>query len=85
MRITIKDTNIPVTDGMVVPRYSILQIDSIAVATGSCTGMAWTNTSPSSCEPTGYEWQRTPSHTEVSVAISTGTELLGGIVAMSGL
>jgi RHS repeat-associated protein len=78
--ITIKDTNTPVTDGMVVPRYTILQLDSVATADGSCTGMAWANTSEPTCEPTGYVWQRTPSHTQVSVNISTGTELLEFIV-----
>ncbi|MEP6922021.1 MAG: DUF6531 domain-containing protein, partial [bacterium] len=79
-RVTISNTNIPVTEGMVVPRYSTLQIDSVATAGGSCTGMAWANTSEPSCEPTGYEWQRTPSHTQVSVNITSGTDVFEFIV-----
>src|SRR5947207_3933057 len=64
--ITIDGTNIQLTDGMVVPRYSTLRIDSVAAASGSCTGMAWNN---NSCEPTGFTWQRTPSHTYIWVDI----------------
>jgi RHS repeat-associated protein len=80
--ITIKDTNIPVTEGMVVPIYTILQIDSVATATGTCTGMAWTNISEPTCEPDGYTWYRVPNHTQVSVEISSGTELFGFIVGI---
>lgn len=80
--ITRKDTNVTVTDGMVVPSWTVLQIDSVASAYGSCTGMAWTDTNPSTCAPDGYTWYRVPNHTQVSVEISSGTELLGFIVGI---
>ena len=85
--ITRKDTNVTVTDGMVVPSWTVLQIDSVATAYGSCTGMAWTNTNPSTCAPDGYTWYRVPNHTQVGVEISSGTELFGfqvGIVWGTG-
>jgi hypothetical protein len=50
--IKIKDKNIPVTEGMVVPAGAILQIDSVATATGSCTTRMWDG---SSCVITGFE------------------------------
>jgi hypothetical protein len=79
--ITISGTNTPVTDGMAIPRATQLRIDSVATATGSCTGMGWVpNANPPSCEPTGSVWERVPNHTQVSVEISTGTQLLGWIV-----
>ena len=80
--ITRKDTNVTVTDGMVIPSWTVLQIDSVATAYGSCTGMAWTNTNPSTCAPDGYFWNRVPNHTQVSVEISSGTEVLGFIVGI---
>jgi len=67
---------------MVVPSWTVLQIDSVATAYGSCTGMAWTNTNPSTCAPDGYTWYRVPNHTQVSVEISSGSELLGFIVGI---
>lgn len=80
-RISIAGTNIPVTDGMVVPRTTWLRLDSVATATGSCIGMGWVpNANPPICAPTGSVWQRVPNHIEASVEISTGTELLGFLV-----
>lgn len=71
----------PVAEGMVVPLGSNFRIDSIATATGSCTGMGWVpNANPPRCEPTGYTYERVPNHTQVSVEISTGTDLLGWVV-----
>jgi hypothetical protein len=79
--ITINGTNIQVTDGMWVPRGTILRIDSVAQAFGSCTGMGWTNTTPSTCEPTGFVWQRAPSHTYVTVDIGAlnGSYAVGNV------
>jgi len=68
-QITINGTSTQVTDGMMVPRFSTLRIDSVAAAYGSCTGMGWTNTSEPTCAPTGFIWQRVPSHTYVWVDI----------------
>lgn len=65
-QITINGTGIPVTDGMVVPAWTPLRIDSIATATGSCVKRAWTNTQPSSCETTGTVWERHSNHTDFS-------------------
>ena len=51
---------VQVTDGMVVPHWSTLRIDSVITATGSCTGMGWTNTNPSTCVPTGLSGSAFP-------------------------
>ncbi|HJX92523.1 MAG TPA: RHS repeat-associated core domain-containing protein [Pyrinomonadaceae bacterium] len=67
--VSINGTSTQVTNGMWAPHGSTLRIDSVAQAYGSCTGMGWTNTTPSTCEPTGFVWQRTPSHIYVSVDI----------------
>jgi hypothetical protein len=67
--VSINGTSTQVTNGMWVPRGSTLRIDAVAQAYGSCTGMGWTNTTPPSCEPTGFVWQRTPNHIYVSVDI----------------
>ncbi|HKR61295.1 MAG TPA: DUF6531 domain-containing protein [Pyrinomonadaceae bacterium] len=79
-KITINGTGIPVTNGMIIPAWTPLRIDSIATATGSCVERAWTNTQPSSCEPTGTVWERHPNHTQVSVEISSETGDMGWIV-----
>lgn len=85
-QVTIDGTGIPVTDGMTIPRWTPLRVDSIATATGSCTGMTWANTPPS-CEPTGSVWERVPNHTQVSVNISSDSgeyEFIVGYVYGTG-
>jgi hypothetical protein len=76
-KIRINGTNNPVTQGMAIPVGTSLRFDSVIEATGDCTGMAWANTNPPSCEPTGYVYQRVPNHTEVTVEIATETQPLG--------
>ncbi len=76
--IKIKDTNIAVTEGTIVPAGAILQIDSVATATGSCTTRAWDG---SSCVITGFG-NRVPNHTQVSVDVETTAGTYGGIVGI---
>ena len=73
-RITINGTNTEVTDGMVLPLHTIVRIDSIAEAYGTCT---------STCPPPdGTISHRVPNHTQVGVDISSGTSVFGGIVGI---
>ena len=76
--IKIKDKNVAVTEGMIVPVGSILQIDSVATATGACTVRAWDG---SSCVQIGFA-NRVPNHTQVSMEASTTFGDYGGIVGI---
>jgi RHS repeat-associated protein len=77
LEVEIEGTETKVTNGMVLPTGTQIRIDSKATAQGSCTGMGWSCPSACSCEPTGYEYERTINHTNVWADVSTNTGLNG--------
>jgi hypothetical protein len=72
--ITVNSSGQELTDGMVIPAYTQLRIDSIASAFGSCTGMQWVCNGGCSCQPTGYIYQRDVNHTHLWVEMSTNQQ-----------
>lgn len=77
VQVTIDGTSNTVTDGMMVPANTVLRIDSVATATGTCTGMAWFCSGGCTCAPTGYVYNRNINHTKAWVDISTSSYLNG--------
>ena len=72
--ISVNSTGQQLTDGMVVPAWTQLRIDSVSSAFGSCTGMQWVCSGGCTCQPTGYIYQRDVNHTHLWVEMSTNQQ-----------
>jgi RHS repeat-associated protein len=72
--ISVNGTGQELIDGMLVPAYTQLRIDSVASAFGTCTGMQWVCNGGCSCQPTGYIYQRDVNHTHLYVEMSTNQQ-----------
>lgn len=69
---SIDGTSTQLSEGGVVPAGTRVRLDSTAFAGGSCSGKAWyCQTTPCTCEGTGYIYQRTINHTNVKVDITS--------------
>jgi RHS repeat-associated protein len=78
-----------ISGNTLVPVGTQIRIDASATASGGCTGKAW-HCPPGedcTCEPTGYEYERTVNHINVWADVSTNTSLNGtynvGVIANS--